>query len=384
MKNSKCLFLLLILLTASFISLEANKKHSLRELYRAGKIRLIPALALDESSMPKEALFGVPVNVVEDSNGNIYVSDFKMHNIEKFDSLGRFSRLLGRMGQGPGEFNGPTLMTLAKNRLVVWEMGNSRLSSLTLDGVFLKSIITPVTEGWPKKIRSLPNGDIVIDRFKSIRRPEYHEICSIELYSPELEHKKTIYSKNVTLKKYITEPKRASILVPFPPNVHWDVSKDGKIVIGFSDKYLVEIYDSNGEKINSFTHKRRPMKISKQSKRLFINRYVQSDSDGTRMEPPDYIVKNTIFPRYMPAFHGISVDSENNILIGIYHKDGSILPNKFDAFNTEGNYIGTVEVTVDRPIVGYAPACFVGSYVWIPFEDDEEGTVEVVKYKISR
>ena len=129
MKNVRFLFTLFIILTAFFIFLEGNNQKSLADLYRTGKIRLIPALTLDESSMPKEALFGVPVSVVEDRNGNIYVSDFKMHNIKKFDSSGRFIKLLGRMGQGPGEFNRLSLMTLGKDRLVVWEMGNSRLSS---------------------------------------------------------------------------------------------------------------------------------------------------------------------------------------------------------------------------------------------------------------
>jgi len=52
--------------------------------------------------------------------------------------IGKFLKLIGRKGQGPGEFNMPIDIVFAKDRLVVWDMGNDRICTLTLIGGFIK------------------------------------------------------------------------------------------------------------------------------------------------------------------------------------------------------------------------------------------------------
>ena len=175
-----------------------NIQKSLADIYRTGKVRFIPELTLDDNSMPEDIYFESPIDLTFDTENNIYVCDYQAHNIKVFDSSGKFMKTIGREGQGPGEFRMPFYLAFAKGRLAVWELRNRRLSVLTSGGEFLKSIHMSPTEGWPRKIRSIPNGDFVIERMKTyVGDNERPQECDIEVFSPDLEHKKTIYAQGV-------------------------------------------------------------------------------------------------------------------------------------------------------------------------------------------
>ena len=51
-------------------------------------------------------LFASIYDVQVDAQGNIYVSDIKDRRVKKFSAEGKYLRDIGRMGQGPGEFQG--------------------------------------------------------------------------------------------------------------------------------------------------------------------------------------------------------------------------------------------------------------------------------------
>jgi len=80
-----------------------------------------------------------PVRIVQDSSGNIYVSDQKRHAVMCFDSSGKFIRKIGQQGQGPGDFSTPGAIFVTKDHLVVREIENSRFQYLDLEGKYLRS-----------------------------------------------------------------------------------------------------------------------------------------------------------------------------------------------------------------------------------------------------
>lgn len=65
--------------------------------------------------------------------GVLYVADTQAHQIKAFDVTGRLLRTLGRRGEGPGEFNFPTYLALARNGLVVSDTMNARIQVLPLE-----------------------------------------------------------------------------------------------------------------------------------------------------------------------------------------------------------------------------------------------------------
>lgn len=203
------LFLLLIFAIhadADAIHADADPKM-LSDLYKTGKILLRPELVLDDQSMPKGVIFESPFDIEEDPRGNVYVLDYRANNIKIFSSEGKFINTIGRQGQGPGDFNGPFLLAVTKDRIYVWDFRNRRICVLTHDGEFVISKEIPKIRERIQNIKPLPNGDVIVEKeITYYEDPDRPQECKIELYSADLEYKKTIYSKNIWRTRYITKP----------------------------------------------------------------------------------------------------------------------------------------------------------------------------------
>ena len=70
----------------------------------------------------------------------LYVVDGGAHCIRVFDLHGSIVRTVGRRGTGPGEFNYPSHIDRAGDRLLVADSGNFRVQILDLDGGCLQTI----------------------------------------------------------------------------------------------------------------------------------------------------------------------------------------------------------------------------------------------------
>ena len=71
--------------------------------------------------------------IVIDSDGNIYLSDSRGANIQKFDSNGNFLKQWGSAGSAPGQFNGPQGLAVDKlGNVYVIDSGNKRIQVFAL------------------------------------------------------------------------------------------------------------------------------------------------------------------------------------------------------------------------------------------------------------
>ena len=100
-----------------------------------------------ESDNPNYILYR-PRGLAIDKNDNLYVVDSYNHRIVVYDSLGRFVRKIGRVGQGPGEFIVPIDADIdSLGRLYVLEARNYRVSIFDEKGYFLNGFrVGPVSE----------------------------------------------------------------------------------------------------------------------------------------------------------------------------------------------------------------------------------------------
>jgi DNA-binding beta-propeller fold protein YncE len=89
-----------------------------------------------------------PTDVLTDPiNGDVYVAESHTNvadpnlvaRISVFDKTGRFLRIIGKTGTGPGEFRTPhALKWDSKGRLIVADRHNHRIQVLTKEGVFVR------------------------------------------------------------------------------------------------------------------------------------------------------------------------------------------------------------------------------------------------------
>lgn len=75
-----------------------------------------------------------PLGVAVSQWGDIVVADSANHRIAIFDANGKLSKTLGKMGQGPGEFNYPTGVAVYGGKIYVADFYNQRVQVLDFDG----------------------------------------------------------------------------------------------------------------------------------------------------------------------------------------------------------------------------------------------------------
>jgi len=76
-----------------------------------------------------------PTGLARDpQRGRIYVADTHAHDIKVFTDDGKLLEVIGRRGEGPGEFNSPTYLAFAFDKLYVTDTLNSRIQIFDFKG----------------------------------------------------------------------------------------------------------------------------------------------------------------------------------------------------------------------------------------------------------
>lgn len=358
----------------------------LSQLYKAGKIRFEQEYVVDDNAMPDDLFFESPSTVSCDPQGNIYVVDSGAKNIKKFDAQGRFLKTIGREGQGPGEFGGLYYSTFARDHLIVWDSGNRRLCAFTPQGEFIDSANIAYDEGSVRKMRGFPTGEVLVEMEKTFRKePDKPQTCRIDLYSPDLVRVRTIFKRELWRKKYIRTKEfgTSTLYFPYSADVRWDVTPDGRIVIGFSENYELEIYDLSGKKISTIAHAYEPVKVTEKDKKDYFDSLAFYRMGERLKEVPDYITKHTEFPKHKPVYENILVDSEGNIWVllnrAAKNEDGII----FDAFSPEGIFISRVRIEGDIRLPSNRNAYLIHNRSLLLIKTGDDDLYRVIRHKIS-
>ena len=82
--------------------------------------------------------FNAPYSITLDGVGNIYVSDYNNHRIQKLDYSGNFLTKFGSYGSGNGQFNGPRDLAVdSAGNIYVADGGNDRIQKFDPFGRFI-------------------------------------------------------------------------------------------------------------------------------------------------------------------------------------------------------------------------------------------------------
>jgi hypothetical protein len=107
-------------------------------------IKPVGKIILKENSVVRP--LGRPADFCFTDDGKIVVADAQAGQVIIGDENGRVLSIIGRRGQGPGEFDDPMRIALGPDGLLVYESGSNRLQVLTMNGVAVYShaVIAPV------------------------------------------------------------------------------------------------------------------------------------------------------------------------------------------------------------------------------------------------
>ncbi len=123
---------------------------------------------IDEDESIEESLLTRPRWMGFDEQGSIYLFDgvatFHETRLVVFDESGRFSHLIGRMGDGPGEYRDPDLLTIADDIITLYDRALRRVSWFHTDGQFLRMHTFDPQESIPDQVSIDADGNQIMVR----------------------------------------------------------------------------------------------------------------------------------------------------------------------------------------------------------------------------
>ncbi len=388
----RLLHLLVIICVAGFLVIPvvfSATTQTLKSIFKSGKVEFFLDLIITDEDLPEEVFFQNPRGIAQHSNGNIFICDSDAHNIKIISPMGKLIKLVGQQGQGPGDFNSPTFIDIVGDRLIVYEFMNRRFSILDENGRFIKSVLHSLELGRPEGMKALPDGRVILMTEVQVENKNVlQQWYRLLLLSSDLEILKTIYSVKLEMRKLITEPIRMYVPQPFRPFIYWDVLVDGRIAIGFSDKYEIEIHDPDKGKLYTFSYDYQPIEVNDEDKKRHFSIFTMAVWKGNTKEikkgAPDYVKNNTSFPKYKPAFKNIISDDEGNIWVQSYNENRNKEEQLFNVFDEKGKFIQSVEIFGDSsfPAPSFKVTRIENNAFW-KIETSDEGFYRIVHYIIK-
>lgn len=84
-------------------------------IWSLSKAKFMESIQLKNEDRPDSERVFLPYSLVCDNIGNIYVCDFGVSHIQKYDSKGKWLKTIGTMGRSPGQFARPKGIALDKD-----------------------------------------------------------------------------------------------------------------------------------------------------------------------------------------------------------------------------------------------------------------------------
>jgi hypothetical protein len=110
-----------------------------------------------------DIIFGVTGRILTDADGNSYILDRQLNEIQVFTEDGEWLRTMGGQGEGPGEFNNASDMFFTPGgNIGVSQQFPGKIVQMTTDGEPLSDYPMPVTEGFIGITRAALQGDGVV------------------------------------------------------------------------------------------------------------------------------------------------------------------------------------------------------------------------------
>ena len=315
--------------------------HQISERYKGSVLELKEELSIGTDDGTEEYWFNDIADIDVDSNGNIYVADYRESRIKIYNAEGKFLKTIGRKGQGPGDFQALWKIFIDRNDyLYASDVTLRKLSVFDPEGQYVATYDFPKIGYSVRDFYVDKDGHfLLIESSLERREKERRTISEINMYSKDLKLIKNIYTcENFSWDMANINNRRISVRKPYPLTLRCSFIRDGKIVFGRNDKYEFYIHSLDKNTTEKFIGKYEPLKVTKKDKNEFLEFYRQiSDNEPHAKD----FIQATSFPKVKPPFYDIIADDTGYIVFVTYEQtenEGT----GCDIYDLNGNFIKKV------------------------------------------
>ncbi|MBN1273191.1 MAG: 6-bladed beta-propeller [Candidatus Aminicenantes bacterium] len=137
------------------VTIVKNPQEGIWDTKENKDITMVKKIQIGKEDGPEEYLFGYISDAAVNSKGDIYIADRQLNEIRKFNKKGEHLLTIGRLGQGPGEFQNIHIISVSpQDHLLAFDNMLERISVFKDNGEHLKTTKKLLKDTWvtPSKI----------------------------------------------------------------------------------------------------------------------------------------------------------------------------------------------------------------------------------------
>ena len=311
---------------------------------------------------PDEAFSEVSASVVDDA-GTVYALDVKDRKIKVFDKTGKFLRLIGKPGQGPGELGMPAAIQLTgDNNLVISDATNQKLSFFKLSGEHIKDVSTAGRLGFVSL--SIDAQGNFLGQELAIAPGNAKMFYEIKKFAPDL---KPLFTLD-KIEFAIPLPGSGKKLNALEMISVYQFDPAGNIYYGRSAAYEIKLYSPEGKHLRTIEKEYIPEKVTQEDIDEMLER-IASVQTGTNLK--DLLS----FPEKFPPFQSIFLDDQERLYVRTFTKGKAKDEWEVDVFDAEGKFIAQLVTKSDLRLIKGGKAYGI--------EETEDGFRVIKRYSLS-
>ena len=304
-----------------------------------------PTVSIGGNESDSTALFARVQNAIRLSDGRIVVANGGTRELRFYDANGRFIKSVGRVGEGPGEFDwlGRILRTDGDS-LIVWDPNNARLSFFDSGGRFARSVPLRSGQGisFPEPLGRTSDGSLVGRTGSRNNQVGAFRFSAFYVrYGPDLAPLDTIARRPGD--DFFTQPCGRGMCGYEPPfarstsaGFHGD-----RLWIGTADRYEIEVIDMTGRVIRSIRDARPFHEVSGANAARQREAFLSTARSPERRAELEKVYAMMTVPKAMPAYGELRVDRGGALWVEEYRATEDA-PSRWTVFDSTGRVLGTV------------------------------------------
>ena len=329
------------------------------------KFTLTDEVTIGYADDPDKSLAELGVFVVAE-NGKIYVTDITDRKVKVFDTDGNFVGLIGREGQGPGEFTIPGQMQISPdNELMIEDSGALRIVFFTLEGEFIRnlSMVKPGILGL---------SGLIVDKKGNYAGRK------MALKDQMLQFETVTFDKDLNELASIDS---AEMPLPIPGSGNkmnildfiqvYLFNAEGNLMYGINQDYEIKEYDLRGKHILSILKDYKPVKVTPEDIEEFAERMAAFSGMAQGVDLMEFFE----FPEVFPPYQGFILDDQDRIFVRTWEKGEGEDEYWTDVFDKEGRFITRFVHKSELRIIDGDTAYGV--------EENEEGFRLIHRYSVT-